>query len=67
MRWTINWNGNAYTGDSDGWNARDTNSWREALVEFTYLNDNGCECYITDNEYGCSLYWDRDREETYWV
>ena len=67
MRWTINWKGNVYVGDSDGWNERDTNNWREALVEFTYLNDDGFKCYITDNEYGCTLCWDRDKEEAYWI
>ena len=66
MRWTINWKGIANVDDSDDWNVRGTNNWREALIAFTCLNDDGYECYITDTEYGRTLYWDRDKEEAYW-
>ena len=58
MRWTINWFGKFYSDDTEGWNSRETNSWAEAITDFTFLNDEGIECYLEDNEYGCSLHWD---------
>lgn len=58
MRWTINWFGKFYSDDTEGWNSRETNSWAEAITDFTFLNSEGIECYLEDNEYGCSLHWD---------
>lgn len=50
-RYTVNYKGFIFEGDTDGWNELNTDKWEEAY-EFYNIYSNDMEVYIRDNEYG---------------
>jgi hypothetical protein len=67
MRYTVNYNGAFLTGDSDGWNVFETNSWNEAKELFyTLYYANFLDAYIRDEEYHCIFHFDLYENDFIW-
>lgn len=64
MRYTVNYEGAFFTGDSEGFNVFETDSWDRASELFYCLHYAGFESvYIKDEEYQCTFRYDpRDGE-----
>ena len=67
MRYTVNYNGAFFTGDSDGWNCYETNSWEKARELFYTLFYAGLtDVYIKDEEYQCTFQYDERDKDFVW-
>ena len=67
MRYTVNYSGAFFTGDSDGWNCYETNSWEKALELFYTLFYAGItDVYIKDEEYQCTFQYDERDKDFVW-
>ncbi len=54
-KFTINYKGFIFDGDSDGWNSRECNELEYAMAVYDVYADEENEMYITDNEYGVTF------------
>ena len=67
MRYTVNYSGAFFTGDNDGWNCYETNSWEKARELFYTLFYAGLEdTYIKDEEYQCTFQFDPRDNDFVW-
>lgn len=67
MRYTVNYSGAFFTGDSDGWNCYETNSWEKARELFYTLFYAGItDVYIKDEEYQCTFQYDERDKDFVW-
>ena len=67
MRYTVNYSGAFFTGDSDGWNCYETNSWEKARELFYTLYYAGLtDVYIKDEEYQCTFQYDERDKDFVW-
>ena len=67
MRYTVNYSGAFFTGDSDGWNCYETNSWEKARELFYTLYYAGLtDTYIKDEEYQCTFQYDERDKDFVW-
>ena len=67
MRYTVNYSGAFFTGDSDGWNCYETNSWEKARELFYTLFYAGLtDVYIKDEEYQCTFQYDERDKDFVW-
>lgn len=67
MRYTVNYEGAFFTGDSDGFNCFETNSWDKARELFYALYYAGFEsAYIKDEEYQCTFRFDKRDNDFVW-
>lgn len=68
MRYSVNYCGVFFREDKEGFNCREFSSFDEAYNLLWDLIWTGADmnAYIRDEEYQCSLYWDKDAKEFYW-
>ena len=67
MRYTVNYSGAFFTGDSDGWNCYETNFWEKARELFYTLFYVGLtDVYIKDEEYQCTFQYDERDKDFVW-
>ena len=67
MRYTVNYSGAFFTGDSDDWNCYETNSWEKARELFYCLYYAGLtDVYIKDEEYQCTFQYDERDKDFVW-
>lgn len=67
MRYTVNYAGAFWTGDSESFNSHGTNSLPEATGWLRTLLQAGFkEAYVKDEEYGCTLTWNEDEKSLMW-
>ena len=67
MRYTVNYSGAFFTGDKDGWNCYETNSWEKARELFYTLFYAGItDVYIKDEEYQCTFQYDERDKDFVW-
>ena len=67
MRYTVNYSGAFFTGDSDTYNVFETDSWREAREVFYTLHGAGFkDVYIKDEEYQCIFHYDPVIKDFIW-
>ena len=67
MRYTVNYSGAFFTGDNDGWNCYETNSWEKVRELFYTLFYAGItDVYIKDEEYQCTFQYDERDKDFVW-
>ena len=67
MRYTVNYFGAFFTGDSDSYNVYETDSWDKASELFYCLHYAGFEgVYVKDEEYQCTFRYDPRDSEFCW-
>ncbi len=68
MKYTVNYRGQFFSTDSCEYNTYETNNFREAMELLGDIINLGIDysAYIKDEEYQCSMHWDRKEKEFYW-
>ena len=68
MKYTVNYFGAFFTYDSDTYNTYETNRLEDAVDMLKTLVRCGFEdAYLKDEEYQCTMYWDKTAKEYYWA
>lgn len=68
MRYTVNYFGAFFTDDNDKYNTYETNRFEDAVDMLKTLVSCGFEdTYLKDEEYQCSMHWDKREQEYYWA
>ena len=68
MRYTVNYFGAFFTDDNDKYNTYETNRFEDAVDMLKTLVFCGFEdAYLKDEEYQCSMHWDKREQEYYWA
>ena len=68
MRYSVNYFGVFFTYDNYEYNTYETNCFEDAVDMLKTLVTCGFEdAYLKDEDYQCTMYWDKHEEEYYWA